>query len=46
MSKRRAPWVPAPWDWAGQCVALTEDYSREFFGGLAAVPKLNQGAAA
>lgn len=45
MSKRRAPWVPAPWDWAGQCVAMTEDYSREFFGVLAAVPKLNQGAA-
>lgn len=27
MSKRRhAPWAPAPWDHAGQCAALANDY--------------------
>ena len=32
MSKRRAPWAPAPWDHAGQCKAITENYYREAFG--------------
>ena len=27
MSKRKyAPWAPAPWDHAGQCAALADDY--------------------
>ena len=30
MSKRKyAPWAPAPWDHAGQCAGLTDEY-RDF----------------
>lgn len=29
MSERRAPWEPAPWDHAGQCKAITQNYIRE-----------------
>lgn len=29
MSERRAPWEPAPWDHAGQCLAITQNYMRE-----------------